>query len=96
VAGGRLAKHRQSHGHQRAFAHFALYFDGAAVQFDAAFHNHQTQSSAGALAHVTTSMERIEQPGQVAFRNADSVIANAADGIALVSFYNKLHHSPGL
>ena len=52
-----LAEQRDAHRHQGALTEFAFDVDGAAVQFNAAFHNHQTQSGARTLAHIASPVE---------------------------------------
>ena len=48
----------------------------AAVQFHAAFDNHQAQAVPGDIAHISAAMKRLKQPGPIRLRNTDPLVHN--------------------
>ena len=78
---GPWAEHRQPHSHHRAFAELTLHVDLAAIQIDAALHDHQTEPGARTVSHVLAAMERAKEPLLVGFWNADPLVANGASNL---------------
>src|SRR5262245_50398608 len=81
---GDLGKKTQPDGKSGAMAFGALPFDGAAVQFDAAPYNHQTEARSGHLTDIAAAMKRLEKAGLIRRWNAAATIHHAEDGIVIV------------
>lgn len=60
------------------------------MEFDAAFHEKQSQSGAGACSDVAAAMEGFEQMLLVLVGNADSMVTNGAHGIGGVLLDGKV------
>lgn len=60
--------------------------DGAVVEVDAAFDNHQAEACARDFADVGAAKEGIEEIGNVLFGNADALILDGEDSIVAVAF----------
>src|SRR5260370_420491 len=73
-----LSEYRQPDGHCRAFTDFALHLDIAAVQIDAAFYNHETETGAWPVIDVMPPMKGIEEPLAVGFWNSNALVADGA------------------
>src|SRR5882672_2689666 len=64
------------------------------MQFHAAFDDRQSQTRTGNMTDVASSMERVKQPLLVLRRNADTLIADGADGVNSLSGQAKLDGAP--
>src|SRR5207244_980207 len=82
------------HGHYRAFAWFTLHFDFAAVQVDAALHDHQTKPGAWTVTNVISAVERVEEPLSVCLRNSDALVADGANNLFFGSANFETHPPP--
>jgi hypothetical protein len=58
-----------------AFALAALIFNGAAVRFDRAFDNCQSETCSGDCAHVATAIKHFKEMKLIRFGNADTAVA---------------------
>jgi hypothetical protein len=58
-----------------------LHFDFAAMQIDAALHNHQTKAGPRTVGDILPAMEGVEKPFLVGFWNADPLVADSADNL---------------
>src|SRR5512140_551934 len=90
------SKYRQPHRDLGADSERALNSNLAAVQIDAAFHQHQAEPGAGSTGHVVPAVKRVEEPALVFSANPDAAIAHHTDSLRALPFDDELDRSPCL
>ncbi len=80
----------------RAFTQFALHFDFAAVQIDAALYDHQTETRTRTVTDVMPAMEGVEEPLSVGFWNSDALVADSANNFCFVTPDFESNQPPGV
>ena len=80
--GGRFrAEDRQRHSDCGAFTQFALDFDFAAMQINAALDDDQPETGAGTVADIAAAMKGVKEPFPIGFGNPDAMVPDEANNV---------------